>query len=84
MWSNYQECTVPNYRHAAIRSFLTTTPRRARFVRQLVIIFKRRRRANTAMPVNTDVPVYAALPANTAMPMFPTSCETEMHIWIYS
>ena len=34
----------------------------------LVMTFKRRRRANTAMP------------ANIAMLMFLTSCETEMHI----
>ena len=37
----------------------------------LVMMFKHEKRANTAMP------------ANTAIPIFLTSCETEMHIWKY-
>ena len=35
----------------------------------IVMMFKRQRRANTGMP------------GNTAVPMFLTSCGTEMHIW---
>ena len=38
-----------------------------------IMIFKHRRRANRAMPVNTT------MPANTAMPMFLTSCKTNTH-----
>ena len=33
------------------------------------------------MPVNTAVPVNAAMSANTAMPMSLTCCETEIYIW---
>ena len=43
---------------------------------KLVMTFKRRRRTNTAMPGNTDIPANAA-----AMPIFLTGCETEMHMW---
>ena len=50
---------------------------------KLVMLFKHRRQANTAMPANTAVPVNTALPANTAMPMFLTSYEIVMHIWKY-
>ena len=32
------------------------------------------------MPANSTMPVNTAMLANTAMPMFLTSCETEMHI----
>ena len=37
----------------------------------LLMTFKRRRRANTAKPTST------------AMPIFLTSCNTEMHVWKY-
>ena len=49
----------------AIPSFPLNSAGRARFAHQLVMTYKHRRRANTAKP------------ANTGMPMFlPTNCET--------
>ena len=33
--------------------------------------------------IQTSKPMNAAMPANTSIPMFQTSCETEMHMKIW-
>ena len=45
----------------------------------LVLTFKRQRLSITAMPTILLLPANAAMAANTAMPMFLTSCETEVY-----
>ena len=57
--------------YAAIQIYSSTSPLMTHFARKLVMMFKRQRQENTAMP------------ENTAIPMFLTGCETEMHIWKY-